>query len=521
MPCKNLITQYIKHGGTIMSETTCQLPSKEVMLDKIRGCWIGKNIGGTLGAPMECDTSMHDISWFTKEPDGNPLPNDDLDLQLAWLVMAEFYGLEHINSRHFGEMWANTIIGPWGEYANCRYNCNCGFFPPLSGSCDNDGLNRSNGAWIRAEIWACLCAGRPDDAIRYAWMDASCDHITDGIYAEMFVAAMEAAAFCVSDIRQLITIGLCKIPDECRLRESIELAISYYDRGETWQDARNAVVKLNEDMGWFQAPANVAFTVIALLYGEGDFGKTICTAVNCGDDTDCTAATAGALLGIVYGNSGLPEKWKSAVGDALAVISLHRFSIPAAYPQTVTELTARVARLRDIGELYDPDFLTPDADFTSRQAAELIWKKSSYQLEYNLIFANISVEYLDKPYLVPGKPNRVRVGVDETISSANTIFFHWNLPEDYQCDSPSFDIGSRNYCVGDLTVTITPPEEINESMIYLELEVSSSDHQFPTPIIVPFRKAGSTNFPKGKMNRNSNACRRMFAINKRIAMFRK
>ena len=118
---------------------TNQLPSKEIMRDKIHGCWIGKNIGGTLGAPMEGDTSMHDISWFVEEPGGNPLPNDDLDLQLLWLVMTEFYGLEHLTTRHFGEMWLHVIAGPWGEYSNCRYNCQLGFFPPLSGACENEG----------------------------------------------------------------------------------------------------------------------------------------------------------------------------------------------------------------------------------------------------------------------------------------------------------------------------------------------------------------------------------------------
>ncbi len=49
-----------------------------------------------------------------------------------------------------------------------------------------------------------LCAGHPETAIRYAWMDASCDHKGDGIYAEMFIAAMEAAAFYCSDIRELL-----------------------------------------------------------------------------------------------------------------------------------------------------------------------------------------------------------------------------------------------------------------------------------------------------------------------------
>ncbi len=495
------------------------LPSKEILKDKILGCWVGKNIGGTLGAPLEGNTDMHNVSWYLKDPAGNPLPNDDLDLQLLWLVMVDFYGFEHITHRHFGEMWLHSIAGPWGEYSNCRFNCQLGFFPPLSGSCDNDGLNRSNGAWIRAEIWACLCAGKPDDAIRYAYMDSSCDHITDGIYAEMFVAAMEAAAFCESDIRTLINIGLCKIPDQCRLRESIELAIKCYDEGKSWQEARTAVVKLNEDMGWFQAPANVACVVIGLLYGEGDFGKSICTAVNCGDDTDCTAATVGALLGIIMGEKAIPGNWKDPIGSAIVQHSLNKFSCPVPFPQSLPELTGRIIRQREIGELYNPDFVVPDSDFFSREAAGKIWNKSPYELSFKNLFTTVQVEYLDTPYLAPGKPCRLHIKLDDSISGTAVAHFNWQLPAGYTSDSESFQIGIRNYCQSDFITTITPPEEIPESMIYIDLEVSSTEHQFPTVITVPFRRAGSTNFPKFKMNAGTDDYRKMVAIMKSSKQF--
>ncbi|MBE6359375.1 MAG: ADP-ribosylglycohydrolase family protein [Lentisphaerae bacterium] len=493
------------------------LPSKEILRDKIHGCWIGKNIGGTLGGPLECDTSMHDISWFVKDPGGNPLPNDDLDLQLAWLLMAEFYGFEKITFRHFGEMWNHAIIGPWGEYANCRLNCQQGFFPPLSGSCDNYGLERSNGAWIRAEIWACLCAGKPDDAIRYAYMDSSCDHVSDGVYAEMFIAAMEAAAFCESDIRKIIEIGLCKIPDKCRLRESIDLAIKYYDTGKTWQEARTAVVELNADMGWFHAPANVAFAVIGLLYGEGDFGKSICTAVNCGDDTDCTAATVGALLGIIQGEKAIPEKWKAAIGDAIVQHSLNGFSVQARIPRTITELTDRVIRLREIGELNNPDFVVADEDFCSREAAEAIWKKSPYYQDYDLIFGKITVEYLDKPYLTPGVPNRLRIRINGSIAGITLFRFAWQLPEGYTSDTEKFVVGVRNYCQTEFDTSITPPENISDNMVFINLAVSSTEHGSPEMVTVPFRKAGSTHVPFFVMNRNTDSCRQMFAIDKRCS----
>ena len=53
-------------------------------LDKMRGCWNGKNIGGTLGTPFEGMRGLFDIQYYS-QPLDKPLPNDDLDLQLVWL----------------------------------------------------------------------------------------------------------------------------------------------------------------------------------------------------------------------------------------------------------------------------------------------------------------------------------------------------------------------------------------------------------------------------------------------------
>ncbi len=192
--------------------------------DKVLGCWTGKNIGGTLGAPFEGNRDMQDISFYTQDLQGQPAPNDDLDLQLVWLFAAEKHGIFNLNERILAEYWMQNIIGPWNEYAVCRANIRNGLFPPLSGSCNNDRWKNSNGAWIRSEIWACLFPGEPDMAAQFAYMDACVDHCGDGIFAEMFTAALEAAAFIVSDIKQLIEIGLSKIPADCRIARSVKLA---------------------------------------------------------------------------------------------------------------------------------------------------------------------------------------------------------------------------------------------------------------------------------------------------------
>ena len=175
--------------------------------DKIYGCWLGKNIGGTLGGPYETRRDILDIQGYLT-PAGEPLANDDLDLQLVWLKAVQERGPLGITAAALGEYWLNYISAPWSEYGISKANQRAGLPPPLSGMYNNPWKD-SNGAWIRSEIWACLAPGCPDVAIRLAYEDASVDHGgAEGMYAEIFTAAVESAAFVVSDRETLIRIGL-------------------------------------------------------------------------------------------------------------------------------------------------------------------------------------------------------------------------------------------------------------------------------------------------------------------------
>jgi hypothetical protein len=70
---------------------------REEFSDKVPACWMGKNIGGTLGAPWECITWTHALEYYEPVPYGSA-PNDDLDLQLVRLKMLE--GLSTGPCRH-------------------------------------------------------------------------------------------------------------------------------------------------------------------------------------------------------------------------------------------------------------------------------------------------------------------------------------------------------------------------------------------------------------------------------------
>ena len=122
--------------------------NKEFLRDKIHACWIGKNIGGTIGGPYEWRQDILDVQGFSSAK-GEPLPNDDLDLQLIWLCAMEEMGPYQLTARELGEYWLAYIPPHWNEYGIGKANMKSGILPPLCGEYTNEFWRHSNGAWIR------------------------------------------------------------------------------------------------------------------------------------------------------------------------------------------------------------------------------------------------------------------------------------------------------------------------------------------------------------------------------------
>ncbi|HBP37315.1 MAG TPA: ADP-ribosylglycohydrolase family protein [Clostridiales bacterium] len=409
--------------------------------DKVYGCWIGKSIGGTLGTPFEGRQELLDVRDFTS-PAGQPLPNDDLDLQLVWLRALEDRGALGINEQVLGEYWLNFIPPHWNEYGVGKSNMKAGLLPPLSGNYEN-GWKHSNGAWIRSEIWACCAPGCPDIATRYAWFDACVDHGTgEGTYAELFTAAVESAAFVESDRDRLINIGLSYIPAECRVARSINIARDSYARGLEWQEARRLVLEDSADLGWFQAPANVAYFVIGWLYGEGDYKKSLLIAVSCGDDTDCTGGTLGSILGIIAGAQSLPADWKKHIGDDIITVAIDRGSL-SRIPPTCAALTERVIRMtRQVlaawqtpvslsGEPTDLTGLGGDALMASEKYLRRLTSMSG-ALVFDFVHTRVAVDYPDGIDVCPGQEKTIQLTLKNQMPDPRHLNISYYLPDGFE-----------------------------------------------------------------------------------------
>jgi ADP-ribosylglycohydrolase len=390
--------------------------NEEEFYDKVYACWLGKSIGGTLGMPFEGQRETHNLTFYEPVPK-EPVPNDDLDLQLLWLKALEENG-PNINAHTLAQYWLKYVVVDWNEYGIGKKNVRKGILPPLSGHFNNPWRD-SNGAWIRSEIWACLFPGVPSLAAKYAFEDACVDHgVAEGTYAEVFMASLESAAFVIKDRDELLKIAFSYIPKDCGVAESVRTAIRAWREGLDWRTARERVVEASRKTGWFMAPQNVAFVILGWLYGEGDFGKSICTAVNCGDDTDCTGATLGSLLGILNGTKGIPKEWREPISENIANVAIGGFQPP----KTIRELTERVVKMAKISLKYHkaPVEISPsptnlkalrELKMVDEKVIKNLWSRSPYKIELSSHKLQATIDYREEPWLEAGKEKNITLAL--------------------------------------------------------------------------------------------------------------
>ncbi len=174
-----------------------------------------------------------------------------------------------------------------------------------------------NGAMSRADLYGYVAPGRPEFAAEMAWRDARVSHVKNGMYAAMFVSTAIAAAFHESDPSMLVDCGLSEIPVQCRLARGVKKVMNCHSEGAAWTECWDSIM---EEYGHYHhrhAIPNALMCVLALLYGEGDFARSICLAACCGLNPAGNGATVGSILGVLNGSRALPGKWVTPLNNTL------------------------------------------------------------------------------------------------------------------------------------------------------------------------------------------------------------
>lgn len=307
--------------------------SKDVLRDKIKGGWAGQVIGCTYGGPTEfryCGTMIQDyipiawdehrMQWYYEHQPGL---YDDIYMDLTFVEVFEKEGLDAPAEAH-AKAFANAGYKLWHANQAARYNILNGIMPPASGFWKNNPHADDIDFQIEADFAGLMSPGMVNTASEISDKVGHIMNYGDGWYGGVYVAAMYSLAFVSEDIEFIVKAGLKTIPEQSDFYKCISDVITWHERypddwKHTWFECEK---KWSSDIGCpsgvfkpfdIDAKINSAYVVIGLLYGNGDYGKTLEIATRCGQDSDCNPATAGGILGCIIGYSHIPEYWRQGL----------------------------------------------------------------------------------------------------------------------------------------------------------------------------------------------------------------
>ena len=304
--------------------------------DKVKGGWAGQTIGVTYGGPVEFrfnGTMINDyqpIVWYDgyikKTMENIPGLYDDLYMDLTFVDVFEKFGIDAPVAEH-AKAYANAGYVLWHANQAGRYNILNGIAAPQSGHWLNNPHADDIDFQIEADFSGLMSPGMPNTAARIGDGIGHIMNYGDGWYGGVYVGAMYSLAFTSNDINYVVKEGLRTIPAQSTFYQCIADVIAWHEKypndwKATWFEIQK---KWADDIGCpdgvfnafnIDAKLNAAYIVLGLLYGNGDFGKTLEISARAGQDADCNPSSAGGILGTMLGYEKIPAYWKMGLKES-------------------------------------------------------------------------------------------------------------------------------------------------------------------------------------------------------------
>ena len=347
-----------------------QLP-RAVLLDKIKGGWAGQMIGVSYGAPTEFKSNGKIGEWELKWTPAmleNAIDQDDLYVEMTFSRVMDDVGVG-ATCEQYGEAFKNSKYHLWHANAGARRALGQGIKAPMSGHPKHNFHANDIDFQIEADFIGLMCPGLP------RMSNDLCDRVGrvmnygDGLYGGMFVCGMYAAAFFEDDPRRVVEAGLACIPARSEYGLLVADLLEWSKRNhrdwrKVWQMVQDkwdkddpcpdgALAAFNID-----AKLNGAYIAFGLLFGGGDFLKTMEISTRCGQDSDCNPSSAAGVLGVMLGYDRIPETFKSglpALADRKFAFTDYSFNEIVAS----TEKRALEAIRKSGGKVTDTEVLIP------------------------------------------------------------------------------------------------------------------------------------------------------------------
>jgi ADP-ribosylglycohydrolase len=325
----------------------------EQLRDKIRGGLLGQMLGNLNGLPHEMkyiDAPGNVTSYVPALPDG-ARTDDDTDFEWVYIVEMQRQGTALLSPEQIRELWMARINRRiWCSNQYARQLMDLGLCPPLTGkSALNPWAGFNISGQFLCETFGLLAPGMPQTASQIGLNYTTAAISEEPAQTTQMFTTMIALAFVEKDIHRLLDAGVAATDPASRLRKIVADVCSWHSaHPRDWRATRKLVKeKYSRHNGQMRDrngyELNTASTVAALLYGDGDFVKTLITAFNFGWDADNNAATAGTIVGVIRG-----YRWMLAQGWRI-VDRYHnttRDNMPN--DETITSFADRVCELAEL-----------------------------------------------------------------------------------------------------------------------------------------------------------------------------
>ena len=300
--------------------------SRVALEDKVRGGWAGQMIGVAHGAPTEFQWNGRivegEIEW-APESVAETVDQDDLYVEMTFAEVMDTVGLD-ASTEQYGDAFRDSEY--WLAHANARARLNLvrGIKAPMSSHPKYNVHANDIDFQIEADFIGLMCPGLPREANHYADRVGRVINYGDGLYGGMFVSGMYAAAFFEPDPRPIVEAGLASISAESGYGRIIADVLAWHaehpsDWKTTWRllEEKWNTGDLCPDGAFdpvnIDARLNGAYIALGLLYGEGDFAKTLEISTRAGQDSDCNPSSAAGVLGVALGYEAIPDEWTSGI----------------------------------------------------------------------------------------------------------------------------------------------------------------------------------------------------------------
>lgn len=412
-----MITSLIKFGCARESIEKYREIKWDEYIDKVEGGWLGQMIGVQFGNPTEgrwkgeiVPFDLDDYykfnvagyralppekrkalrddrkNWKRIELNGFP-ENDDVYIELVFLNGIKEYGSD-VTARRMAEDWLKYIPDnriwcankrAWGNFKN-------GIWPPQSGHPEFSPNADDIDFQIEADLFGLISPGMPVVSNEWCTRIGHMMNYGDGVYGGMVVAGMYTVAFFENDIEKIVRWGLACIPENSDYGNMVQDILNWHNQYPDWKDTWQKVyekwykTRMGTQANGVDVRVNGAYILVGLLYGEGEFWKTMNISMRCGMDSDCNPSNAAGILGCMLGASRIPDKWKNPMKDCLINKSLKEIYPKEILRRDIVNATAEIGKemvIKNGGKfenntLYIPYQTPMPAPF---EQSYLVWQK--------------------------------------------------------------------------------------------------------------------------------------------------